>query len=190
MGLLHTHVWARAPEEFKELGDPRARPIEASETFEWIRGVEAVAQLQTEHFPRSRPIHVMDIGGDIHEANETILKHGHGCIIRCGNSRGVEGKWGYIKDTVAGQPVREIHKVEIPRHAGQPARTARVKLRSVRVRIRLSRNSDPRRGPFEINVVRVTEVGAPSEVEEPVDWVLCATEPIATGEDCWAVVEG
>ena len=190
LGLLHAHVWARPPEKFKKLGKPHSRAIEDKETYEWIRGVDAVAQLGKEHFPVSRPIHIMDIGGDVHEAYEAVLRHGHGCIIRCGNNRGVEGEGRYLKDTLANQPVRRTRKLEIPRHEGQPARTARVELRSACVTIRPSPNADRRRQSFTINVVRVTEVDAPAHVKEPVDWTLCTTEPIGTQRECWAVVRG
>ena len=189
LGLLHAHVWARPAEKFKQLGDAHSRPIEDKETYEWIRGIDAVAELQTEYFPNSRPIHVMDIGGDIHEVYERVLKHKHGCIIRCGNNRGVEGECQYIKDTVAAQPVMETRDIEIPRQEGQPARTAHVQLRAVRVKSRPSPKKDKRRQAFEINVVMVSEREPPAGVE-PVEWHLCTTESIATVKDCWAVVEG
>ena len=189
LGLLHAHLWARPVEEFKAKADHHTRPIEDKESYEWIRGVEAVAALQAQHFPTSRPIHIMDIGGDIHEVYETILRHGHGCIIRCGYNRGVEGAHRYLHDTVAAQPVRDTADIDLPRHDKVPARVAHVELRSVRVTVRLSANKHKGRQPYEINVLRVTEPEPPPGVEA-VDWILCTTEPIDTVQECWAVVEG
>jgi hypothetical protein len=189
LGLLHARIWARPVQEFKAKGDHHARPIEDKESYEWVRGVDAVAGLQALHFPGSRPIHIMDIEGDIHEVYEAILHHGHGCIIRCGRNRRVDGDPGYLHDTVAAQPVRGTADVGVPRHEGAGARVAHVELRSVRVTVRPSVHKHKRRQPYEINVVRVSEPQPPAHVEG-LDWILCTTEPVDTVHQCSGVVEG
>ena len=189
LGLLHANVWARPPEDFGRREDAHSRPIEEKESYEWIRGINAVAGLQSEHFAGTRPIHLMDIGGDIHEVYEALQKWNHGCIIRCGYNRGVEGECVYLKDTVRAQPVLDTREIEVPRHEGEPARVARVEVRAVRVTIRPSDKKDKRRQPFEVNVVMVWEPNPPAGVKR-LEWYLCTTESIATVAACWAVVEG
>ena len=39
LGLLHNHVWARPPEEFKKAHRRKARPLEEKESYKWIRGI-------------------------------------------------------------------------------------------------------------------------------------------------------
>jgi len=187
LGLVHNDVWARPLEEFHKAQERKKLPIEAKESFKWIRGIRSVAALCEKYNSAAKLVHMFDREGDVHEVFEEILRLGHEAVIRCGRDRSVEGPYGHIRATLAAQPVLERYVVDVPREKGRSGRQARVELRSTSLVLH-PRGAYAGRKPLAINGVWVHEPEPPAGVE-PLDWVLLTTLPVGTVSECREVVE-
>jgi hypothetical protein len=185
IGPLHLQTWCRTePVPAKDSKAERERPIEEKESFKWIEGVHA-AHGAFEALPeaeRPRLIHIWDREGDIYEALLEAARLGDSAVIRCTQNRCVlteDGRETYAHDAVRATPVLARRALKVPRHEAQPARTAIVELRAVRLLVPPPKE---RHGDSEvvlpIALVEVFEPNAPSTVKEPLHWLLWTFEPI------------
>ena len=91
-----------------------------------------------------------------------------------------------MRETVAQAPLLGRSTVEVRARGGQPARTAIVEVRSVRVALDGPWRPGGVRPPLEnIGVVEVKEINAPEGVKEPLHWILLTSLPCRT----WAQVQ-
>jgi len=93
LGILDLQWWCRKPEDRGCAATRKQRPIEAKESFRWLRGMRAARRAFCENLPADpRPylIHVMDREGDIHKVFEEALAWGltltHNCHGRAGGA--------------------------------------------------------------------------------------------------------
>lgn len=188
VGLLDNHVWARRPEEFGKAEGRRARPIEAKESFKWIRAHQRTAALRDRYSLATRLVYVEDREADIREVFASVLDQGDHAIIRNRHDRAVEGPQCTVRRTVEAQPVLKRLRVEVPRSKGKPKRWATVEMRAATVTLRPSKR-DPKRRRLSLGVVWVHEP-APPPGADPLDWMLWTTLPIDTVEQCLEVLRG
>jgi hypothetical protein len=116
---------------------------------------------------------VADCESDFYEPLKLCQQHGVDFVIRSYQDRRLADEAGHLRAAVAGAVVLGQSTVEVRSRAGQPARTAIVELRSVRV------NLD---GPWrpegwqpalkDVWVVEAKEVHGPEGVKEPLHWIL------------------
>lgn len=193
LGILSVESWAR-PESRKA-----KRPV--SESSRWWRGMQAAEQ----RLSSASLIHVADREGDIYSLLSALVSNGHRFIIRAAQDRLIVPSGGderQLFDAVRCQPTE--FTVEVPLSARKkkgnakqdkafPARRSRAAMLSFAARsVTLKRPaSAPASFPrdLQMNVVHVLELGAPPG-EEPVEWVLLTTEPIATERQVSFVVDG
>jgi hypothetical protein len=120
-----------------------------------------------------RWIYVADQESDFYEPMQTCQQVGMDFVIRGFQARRLAEEAGSLRAALAQAPVLGQSTVELRSRAGEPARTAIVELRSVRVDLdgpwRPGGWQEPLRG---VTVVEVQEVCAPEEVKEPLHWVL------------------
>ena len=91
------------------------------------------------------------------------------------------GQSGVSFERVAEAPVLGQSTVEVRARAGQPARTARVAVRSVRVDLDGPWRPGGWQGPLKaVGVVEVSEVPAPEGVKQPLHWILLTSLPCTT----------
>jgi hypothetical protein len=94
-----------------------------------------------------------------------------------------------MREALARAPVLCRATVEVRSRAGQPARTAIVELRSVRVDLdgpwRPGGWQEPLR---DVGVIEVREIDAPERVKEPLHWILLTSLPCATKSQAQRVV--
>ena len=188
IGLLHNHVWSRPCEQFKKSENRKKLPFEQKESYEWVRAADRADELRKRFSPKTRFTHIIDCEGEVHEVLEHLLVQDDDFIIRSCQDRKVTGPWGHLRATLAAQPLLKQAVIEVPRQQGKPRRLAQIEIRSAQVTL------DPpaiyaRRRPITINAVWVHEVGPPAQIEEPLDWLLLTTWPVATIEDCQKVIE-
>ena len=187
LGLWHNHVWARPRSEFGKATKRKALPIEAKESFKWLRGIRAVTQLRDKHSPATKLLHIFDREGDVHEVLAEVLDGGDDAVIRCGRNRKVDGPCGHIRATLAAQPVLTRYKIDVPRQSGRGKRPAVLEVRSTELTL-TPPAVYPGRHPLTLHGVWVHEPNPPEGVA-PVDWVLLTTLPVATAAQCNDVVE-
>jgi len=131
--------------------------------------------------PSCQWIYIGDQETDFYEPLQLCRQHGVDFVIRSFQERRLAGEAGHLRTTVAQAQVLGETLVEIRSQKGEPARTARVELRSVRVDL----DGPWRPGGWQppllgIGAVEAREVGAPANVKEPLHWVLLTTLPCAT----------
>jgi hypothetical protein len=187
IGLLHNHVWSRPCEQFKKSDNRKKLPFEQKESYEWVRAIDRAVKWRNRFSPQTRFTQIIDCEGEVHEVLAHILSQGDEFIIRSCQDRKVKGPLGYLRPTLAAQPLLKRGVLEVPRRKGQPKRLAQIEIRSAQVTL-----SPPamyaRRQPITINAVWVHEVGPPPP-QEPLDWLLLTTWPVSTIEDCEAVID-
>ena len=125
-----------------------------------------------------RWIYIADRESDFYEPIQICQQVEIDFIIRGFQDRRLADEAGKLWEALAGAPVLGHSTVELRSRGGEPARTAIVELRSVRVDWdgpwRPGGWQDPLRG---VTVVEVQEVNAPEGVEEPLHWVLLTSLP-------------
>lgn len=132
---------------------------------------------------------VADREADFYEPIQICQQHGVDFAIRGYQNRRLAGEAGSLRDALAQAPILGQSTVEVRSRGGQPARTAIVEMRSVRVDLdgpwRPGGWQPPLKG---VGVIEVTEVHAPEGVKEPLHWVLLTSLPCATWRQVQRVV--
>jgi hypothetical protein len=137
----------------------------------------------------SQWIYVADRESDFYEPLQTCRQHGVDFVIRSAWDRRLAASAGALRETVAGAPVLGQAPVTLRSRPGQPARTATVTLRSVRVTLDGPWRPGGKPPPLaEIGVVEVREESAPAGVREPLHWILLTSLPCATPAEAQRVV--
>jgi hypothetical protein len=128
-----------------------------------------------------RWIYIADRESDFYEPVDTCQHVGIDFIIRAYQDRRLADEAGKLREALARAPVLGQSTVELRSRGGEPARTAIVELRSVRVDLdgpwRPGGWQEPLRG---VTVVEVQEVHAPEGVKEPLHWILLTSLPCRT----------
>jgi hypothetical protein len=150
----------------------------------------AAAFKAADHPPAGRQwIYVADRESDFYEPIQTCRQHGVDFGIRSAWDRRLAASAGALRETVAGAPVLGQTQVTLRARPGQPARTATVVLRSVRVALDSPWRPGGKPPPLpEIGVVEVREVSAPAGVTEPLHWILLTSLSGATLAEAQRVV--
>lgn len=169
------------------------------ESTRWFRGFEATNRL----LKGTEVIHVADREGDNYDLLAQAVAQGLRFVIRARVlTRRVEGPTGdfeTLRAVIAGAHGKIKREVELsarkqpsaPRstHTGRKARSAKLKFSATTVilqRPRYQAASLPEE--IQVNVVRVFEP-APPRGEDPIEWVLLTSEPIATRQAVTTLVD-
>jgi Transposase Tn5 dimerisation domain len=131
--------------------------------------------------PGSRWIYVADRESDFYEPIHRCQQHGVDFIIRGGHDRRLAEEAGHLREALAKGVVLGQATVELRAQAGQPARTASVELRSVRVDLAGPWRPGGWQAPLPgVTAVEVREVQAPAELGQPLHWLLLTSLPCLT----------
>jgi len=139
--------------------------------------------------PGSRWIYVADRESDFYEPFQICRQFGADWVVRACHDRRLAEATGHLRAAAAQAPVVGQTSVEIRARGGQPARAARVEVRSVRVDLdgpwRPGGWQEPLR---DMGVIEVREVSVPEGVREPLHWRLLTSLPCATWTQVQRVV--
>jgi len=183
MGLLHQQC--RTPRPAPQ-GEKKAQRLSRPRrSHKWAESIRHVG-----HPPQAAQwILVGDREADVYEAIDTCVQHGVDFVIRSCQDRRLAEPLGHLRETVAQAPLLGRTTVEVRSRGGQPARTAIVEVRSVRVDLAGPWRPGGVRPPLkDIGVVEVREVDAPEGVKEPLHWILLTSLPCATWAQAQRVV--
>jgi hypothetical protein len=184
LGLLTEQIWARPPV------DPaldaaarrtlrRERPIAEKESQKWLT---AVRQAQALCPVGVELVHVCDREADVYEMFQEVQDAGTKMVIRASQDRAVlEAEAGRMRVLLSQRPVSGTLDVEIPAQHTRPARTARVEVRYGALTLRPPYRAPSCQAalrPLTLSVVWAREVEAPSDVEEPLEWLLVTNVPV------------
>lgn len=167
VGLMDQQCWRRTgpPKRGRETWKQRIqRPRESQR---WAAVLE-----QVEGPPaHSLWVFIADREADFYEPIERCQRRGVDFVIRAYRDRRLADQPGYLKDALAQMAVQGTMEVELRSRAGQPARAARVQVRSGTVRCKGPERPDGDKPDFTLNVVEVREVDGPAG-GEPLHWIL------------------
>jgi hypothetical protein len=196
LGVLDIDVIVRAEQPKKHANTHQRKKDPTRESLRW----SAMVARTSAQLAGCEVIHVMDSEADIYELLCELQAKGERFIIRSGQDRLVEQ--GHLQQAVeAGEVLlsRDVYMARrrradtLPRSRRNPARAGRrteLHVSSMQLSLRRPKTTTsdyPQQ--LAVNVVRVREVNPP-EGETPVEWILFTSQPVATGSQVAAVVDG
>src|SRR4051812_34114523 len=185
LGLIYQQFFVRQAAPPNE--SPAARKKrQGRESLLWSRGITAVGRPPE----GSTWVDVADRAADDYEAMEASLSVGHDFLFRICQDRKVFATPGHDREVYLMQYARTLPSVggdlvEIPGRGGRPPRTAKVAMAAAPVWVPPPYGTPKRRSRPVLAawVIRVWEVDAPSEVKEPLEWVLLCSIETTTLEE-------
>jgi hypothetical protein len=205
LGVVHAQMWSRDPEEFaksaaERRAQRRAKPFEEKESLRWRQGYEAACQVAAEA-PDTKVICVSDSEGDIYECFLAGASVGVGraeWIVRGCQDRAVVEDQCLLallsSCAPLGHATIQVSKREAStgsdrkRRLPRESRTAKVTVRATRTLLRAPARPDGKLPTVWVNVVLVREE-QPPEGEEPIEWLLLTSLPVATFAEASVVIE-
>jgi hypothetical protein len=125
-------------------------------------------------------VSVGDREADVYDLFLAERPAGVDLLIRAAWDRAVEGPQPHLWAALAALPRLGRRSVDIPRRAGQPARTATLELRATPVTLRPPRHrATAGLPPVPVTAVWAIETDPPPDVE-PIEWLLLTTLPVTT----------
>lgn len=175
LGLLDVQCWRRTRFGIKKQRQGKA--IADKESAKWLRPLAAVGHA-ARHCPASRLVTVCDREADIYEFFELAHREGRELLVRATQDRGLHDPAGVrLRAHMASLPPAAEVEIAVPRHAGQPARTARMAVRFASLTL-----APPRKKkhlpPLPMTVVWSCEIDPPPGVKKPLQWMLLANRPV------------
>jgi len=138
----------------------------------------------------TRWIFAGDREADCYETIEKLRRELVDFVIRaCQDRRLADEDSNHLRQKVAQAPLLGQKTVEVRSRGGEPARTAIVEVRSVRVDLDGPWRPGGCRPPLKnVGVVEVREVNSPEGVKEPLHWLLLTSLPCATWAEAQRVI--
>jgi hypothetical protein len=128
-----------------------------------------------------RWIYIADREADFYEPMLWCQQHDYEFIIRAYHDRRLADEAGHLRAVVVQAPVLGHVTVEVRARKGQPARTALVAVRSVRVDLDGPWRPGGWQAPLrDLWAVEVQEIDPPPGVKEPLHWLLLTSLPSDT----------
>jgi hypothetical protein len=209
LGTLHAIAWTREPGVHcaSLTRAQRARTaIEEKESDRWVQMLRR-AKEEAQHCSCTQLICVKDSEADIYELLAETTDRAlsvdwiiRGCQNRALQENGRKTGEKHLREHLLSQPVLFTHSVRVRgrrskvscetrgRRQARESREAPVEVRSSRVALRPPWRCDRKLPAVALNVVLVREVNAPAG-EEPVEWLLLTSLPIATVEQVRQVIQ-
>lgn len=149
----------------------RKQPIEAKESYRWLaafRHTQALAPAGVE------VVTVCDREADFYEMFAEAQENQAGLLVRAKvNRRLAEAGIGKLWDKLEGQDVAGYLQVEVAKTEKQAPRTAQVAVRFAPVRLEPPWRPAGQKLPVvALHAILVSEVDAPADVAEPIEWLL------------------
>jgi Domain of unknown function (DUF4338)/Transposase DNA-binding len=188
LGVLEARCWARPPEDPSGRGR-NAKSIDEKESFRWIEAFQRGAAA-ARRMPQTQLVVITDREGDLYELHDAaqIGPANLHALIRAQHDRNLDGHqklWAFLES----QPVGQSRRLPLPRHRGQPARTAMVQVRWASVTIEAPAVGCKKGWPpLTLQAVWVHEPDPPAGVD-PIDWMLLTDLPVTTAEQAWEKVQ-
>ena len=197
LGVLDSFVWVRDPAQFKA-GKKNARdrkPASEKESRKWLHSVAASERFAGE-MEGAVVLNIGDREADSYELflhHQTRRKQGavrHELLIRCQHNRTLTHDHEPLFTHLQKQPVAARVELEVPRRAGQKARTATLCVRFCKVEFAPPAHQAKHRAQTERIVlwaISSEEENAPAGVQ-PICWRLLSTMAVETAPEAIAQV--
>ena len=185
LGVVGVEFFSRTPESLGKARERRNDPIEAKESFRWLKGYRLACELAAAH-PTTQIVSVADCECDIYDIFLESQEHDTPAdyVIRANQDRRIPepdleaGTNAYrrVVDEVATSPLLTTRQIDLPRTPKRQPRQATLEIRAMQVQVKPPAH---RRDLNEVtyNVVLVEEVGGPGDGTD-VCWLLITSLPI------------
>jgi hypothetical protein len=206
LGVVDAEMWSRDPKELEKTSkerrkERRQKPFEEKESYRWLEGYETACQVAAEA-PNTQVVCVSDSEGDIYECFLAGVREDAQraeWIVRAGQEdRTLAEEEKNLLQLLAcqaplGKMTVHVSKREAStgdgrkRRKPRESRTAEVTVRSVRTLLRSPGRPGGKLPAVWVNAILVREDNPPAG-EEPIEWLLLTSLPIATFEEVCTVV--
>jgi hypothetical protein len=182
LGLLDVQCWARDAADFGKRARRHQVPLEAKESYKWLKSYHAVAALQAQ-CPTTQFISTGDREADIYELFEERFSRSNGpeVLVRARHDRLLQENNGHLWAYVQRQAVSGRLEIQVPRHQQQPARRAQLEIRFTAVELKPPARKKHRK-PLKVWAILAQEINPPANVKEPLEWLLLTTIEVTTFE--------
>lgn len=197
LGVVGTESFDRTAESLGQSQQRRTLPIEAKESFRWLKGYRQACQLAAE-CPATQIVSVADCEADLYDIfvdardqsgprAEYILraKEDRSTLQRDAES----GPRAYhkVEEEVRRSPLRMAKTIELCQTPKRAARQAHLEIRSIAVHVKPPQ-ARKHLLPVTHNMVLVEEVGGPGDGTD-LSWLLITTLPIDTLDDVLKILD-
>lgn len=197
LGVLEVETIVRKPHK-KSPSGKRRKTDKDYEFHRWFNAIDRVEELADDDFD---VVHTADREADFYPLLDHLIGNRHRFVIRAARSRKAAAEddddWTPLNELVSELEPQCTRTVELsPRgpglnptmakiHPSRKGREAELAIAGMRVQFR---SPDHKDRLLDLNVVRVWEPNPPRS-EEPIQWILMTSEPIADEADLNAIVE-
>jgi hypothetical protein len=206
LGVVDAEMWSRDPAKLAKTAherrkERRDKPFEDKESYRWLTGYETACQIAAEA-PNTQVVCVSDSEADIYECflagARDDAKRAEWIVRGCQDRALAEGDEKNLLALLAcqaplGTLTIQVSKREATTGNGrkrqQPreSREATVTVRAVRTLLRAPYRPDGKLSPVYVNAILVREENPPAG-EEPIEWLLVTSLPIATFAEACTVI--
>lgn len=179
LGLLAAHGWARDPRKFGSRHRRKHQPIEEKESYKWVQSLQALQQVAA-RTPQTRWVMITDREGDLYPVFELRQQQpdGPALLVRAHHNRRLADQERSLFAHLSQAAVAGELQVRVPRHPGQPARTATVTVRFSAVCLKAP-GDNAQRAALRLWAVEARELHPPKGIP-PIHWRLLTTLAVAT----------
>jgi hypothetical protein len=177
LGVLDIECWARDPSAFGKKKQRHSKPIEAKESFKWIRALTPIGNAAA-HCPSTRVVTLADRESDIFEYLLEACTRRLDVVVRARENRALDAEVQRLWPHMHLRPKAGMIELQVPRHGKQPARTAEISLHFGEVSL-APPNDKPQLSPIKMWAVFAREELPPKEVKQPLEWMLLTTVPVS-----------
>jgi len=186
LGLLDVQCWARG-----KLGKSKKRkvlPISEKESIKWLKSYQAVSELK-KLCPKTRFISIGDREADLYELfSEVALdQEGPELLVRADKGRRRRVAEEYLWDKMQSEPVSGFCAIIVPRKGARLSRTAKLEIRFSQITLTPPRSK--KLPPIELYAVYACEIDYPSELTEPLEWMLLTTVEVSNFEEARQILK-
>jgi hypothetical protein len=191
LGVLGLQVWQRPEQPVAQ--ERHRKPLEEKESDRWLKGYQLACEVQ-QRCPDTLVVNVADREGDIHEWFLDAMRRLSGeraeFIIRAKCNRrlakGQEPRYLW-EEMQQARPAGSI-TVELTRQPDRPPRQVTLQVAVKQVTFHGARRPGGRLPPVELVAVYAKEPRPPSG-EEPIEWLLLTSLPVADFPSACTVVQ-
>lgn len=181
LGLIDVQCWARDAQAFGKRHDRKSLPIEAKESYKWLKSVQAAARVQAQ-CPDTLVVSVGDREADVFELFDLVrtLPHAPQLLIRAEQDRRVDQAHERLWEHLAAQPIAGTQHLWVPRTPKRAAREAKLAISFAPVRLKAPRDKTKLK-PVDLWAVWAREADAPANTQA-LEWMLLTTIEVNTFE--------
>ena len=174
LGLIDVQCWARDASAFGKKHDRKSLPIEAKESYKWLKSVQAAAQVQAK-CADTMVVSVGDREADVFELFDLVrtLPHAPQLLIRAEQDRRVDQAHDRLWEHMAAQPIAGYEHLWVPRTPKRAAREAKLAISFAPVRIKAPQNKTKLK-VVDLWAVWAREIDAPAN-SKALEWMLLTT---------------